>query len=113
LLASGRPARRDDPHDVAVTFGPDNHDQPAPNRSDRDEAILDVGMVVIEVLEIVDTRAEQLTGLLEGDAVVFLVGKILGTVLGDPHRDSVSQWRSTSMAYHRIGAPPFSQRITA
>jgi hypothetical protein len=30
--------------------------------------------------------------------VVFLVGNILGTVPGDPHRDSVSHWRSTSTA---------------
>jgi hypothetical protein len=51
LLVSGCPARRDDSHDVAVTLGPDDHDEPTPNQSDRDEAILEVGMVVVELFE--------------------------------------------------------------
>jgi hypothetical protein len=41
--------------------------------------------------------------------VSFLVGKILGTVPGDPHRDSVSHWRSTSTADQR-NAPAIGVR---
>jgi hypothetical protein len=56
LFVSGRPARRDDSHDVAVTLGPDDHDQTALDRPNCDEAILVVGMVVVEPLKIARTE---------------------------------------------------------
>jgi hypothetical protein len=42
--------------------------------------------------------AEELACFIERETMFLLIGKALRTVPGDPHRNSVSHWRSPSMA---------------
>jgi len=102
---------------TTITFGPNDEDQTTPNGADGDEAILLVGMILVEQLEVVDAGTEELACLFQRETMLLLVSKVLRTVPGDPHRDSVSHWRSQSMAEQQVtqwmpfrqsDVPPFS-----
>jgi hypothetical protein len=80
LFRARRPACADDPNDVFITLGPDNEDQAAADWSDGDKAVFDFGVSFVEDFEAVDARREELASFLERDAVVFLVGEVLGMV---------------------------------
>ena len=94
----GSPIGGDDSHDVLVTFGPNNENQASLDGTDSDESVFVIRMSVIKKLEIVRAGAKELAGFFERDAVLLLVETVLGTVPCDPHRDSVSQWRTASTA---------------
>lgn len=59
----------DDPHALLLWLRVDHDDDPALDRTDCDEAILPVGMVRAEDLEVVDARFEELLRLAERKAV--------------------------------------------
>jgi hypothetical protein len=48
-------------------------------------------MSIVKKLEIVCPGMKELARLLEGNAMLLLVGKALGTVTADLQRDTVSQ----------------------
>jgi hypothetical protein len=48
-------------------------------------------MSIVKKLEIVCPGMKELARLLEGNAMLLLVGDALATVPGDLHRDTVSQ----------------------
>jgi hypothetical protein len=76
------------------------------DRSDRNEAVLEIGMLRIEDLEIVDTRLEEPSGLPEREPVFSLVGVIIPFEL---HLWRVSHWLCRSMAYHGARRPGASE----
>lgn len=80
LLARCCPACADDADNVFVTLGPDDEDQAAPYWADRDASVFDFGVSFVEDFVAVDVGREELTRLLEGDAVLFLLREILGMV---------------------------------
>ena len=53
-LAPGSPAGADNTDQVVVLLGKDDESEPAPDRSDGEEAVLGVGVLVVEDLEVVD-----------------------------------------------------------
>lgn len=55
-----------------------------------DEAILRLGVGLVEDLEIVGPPGEELLSLLEGDAVLPLVRQVLGFIPFNPHLISIS-----------------------
>lgn len=55
-------------------------------------------MELVKDLEDFDVVLEELRGFLERDAVLELVGLVLGLIPFELHRESVSQWRTKSMA---------------
>jgi hypothetical protein len=73
----GGPSSADDPHGISVALGPDDENQSSFDRADGDEAILDVGVRLIEDLEIVCSRLEEIGSLFERDAVLPSVLPIL------------------------------------
>lgn len=83
MLRPRRPSGRDDSHDVLVTFGPNYNNQPALDGTNGDESVFVIRMGVIEKLEEVRAGTKKLAGLIKRDAVLLLVGKVLGTVPGD------------------------------
>lgn len=95
-FAFGSPTGRDDADDVVEAFGADDHDEATADRSDADKAVLGIGMELVENLKRFDIICEELGSLLEGDAMILLVGKVLGVILFDPHGNSLSHWRSQS-----------------
>jgi hypothetical protein len=56
-------------------------------------------MLVIKDLEVIDTRREQLTGLVESNAMLASVRAVLLIVPLDLHRESLSLRVGKSMAY--------------
>src|SRR3954452_6459150 len=90
LLVLRRPTSTDDADSFLVPLRPNNQDQPSSNRPESDEAILCSGMGVIENLEIVHARAEQLISLFETDTMFSLIRKIFRLVPLDRHGESVS-----------------------
>ena len=51
--------------------------EPAVDWADRDESVLGLGMVLVEDLQILSTRFEELARLSERQAVLLLVAEIL------------------------------------
>ena len=80
MLACVGPTGADDSNDVFVALGVDyDHDSPL-DGTDRDEAILGVGVFGVEDLQVVDTGFEEPSSLPERDAVLLLVEQVLGIV---------------------------------
>ena len=90
-LVRCRPTSADDSNDVVVALRPNNQNQTASNRSDRNEPIFVERMLVVKNLEVVDERTKQLRRFLETDAMLSLVGETFGVVPRDLHLQSVSQ----------------------
>jgi len=55
LLACVGPTGANDPNDVFVAFGVDDDHESPLDRADRDEAILEVGVLDVEDLQVIDT----------------------------------------------------------
>ena len=54
LLAVVGPTGTDDSNDVFLSLRVDDHDEPAFDGTDRDEAIFEVGVLAVEDLQMVD-----------------------------------------------------------
>jgi hypothetical protein len=61
-------------------LGPDHENDATSDWADGDEAILEVGMLFVEDLEIVRARKQQYASLLERKAVLLLVREVLGFI---------------------------------
>ena len=68
MLALAGSAGADDPKSVVVLCRPHDKNEAASDRSDGDEAILELGMGLVEDLAVVRGRSEELLSLLERDA---------------------------------------------
>ena len=80
-----------DPHGVLVLLGVDDEHKTTLDWANRDEPVLVDRVRIVEYLQVLDARREQLGGLLEGDAVLLPVANVLGGVPCDLHRHMVSQ----------------------
>lgn len=102
MLSSCCDSGADDSGDVVFELCVDDQNQSTINRSNCDETILEVGMVVIEYFDVVDAGIEELPSFLERDPVLVLVDNVLGFIPLDRHVECVGQWRSKSMAEFAI-----------
>jgi hypothetical protein len=80
LLACVGPTGANDSNDFFVALGVDDDHESPLDGADRDEAILEVGVLDVEGLQVIDTRFEEPTSLPERDAVLLLVEQVLGIV---------------------------------
>jgi len=87
-----------DADDVLLTLRVDDDHDPSLDRPDRDESILELGMICIEDLEIVRLGAQKRCSLCKGDSVLGLVYGALVFVPFELHRWNIRHWRSQSMA---------------
>jgi hypothetical protein len=67
-----RPTCADDANGVVDALGPDDQDRTATDRTDRDEALLRLGVPFVENLQVVDAGAEELLRFLETNACLPL-----------------------------------------
>jgi len=93
-----RPAGTDDAHGIVVAFGVDDQNDAPHNRTDGDEAILVIRVQIVEDLQVVIPSREENTCFLERDAMLFLIGAVLGVIPDDPPCSRLSQGRTKSMA---------------
>jgi hypothetical protein len=70
LFAFRRLAGTDDPTAAFLRFRVDDDHDPAIDRTDREDPILELGVRRIEDLEVVDAGLEEPLGLGEGDAML-------------------------------------------
>lgn len=97
-LSLGGQAGTDDANDIIIALRPYNHSQPSRDESDGDEAVLFVGVGIVEDLEVVEAREEELLRLLKGDAVLLLVRAVLARIPGNPRVQVLSVVLTKSMA---------------
>jgi hypothetical protein len=86
-LAAGRSASANDPNDVIVSLRPDHEHEPPADRADRDEAVLVIGMFVVEDLENARVRHEELARFFERNPVFLSVAAFFArsqTTFTDP-----------------------------
>ena len=91
LFVPSGPASADDAKRRFVLLGQDDEDDPSGDGSDGNEALLGIRMGIVEYLEVVATRREQLSRLLERDTVLLLIREILGFVPPDLHACTLRQ----------------------
>ena len=77
----------DDANRLLVTLGPNDEDDAARDRSNRDETILVMGVLFVKNLEAVGARKEQSSCFLKGHSMLLPVRTILRLVPDYPHRD--------------------------
>ena len=76
----GSPARGNDTNGVIEALGPDDRDEATADGPNADETLLGVGVRRVKDLQAVDIVAEELRRFLKGDAVLLLIGKVLGFI---------------------------------
>jgi hypothetical protein len=76
-LALGSQPGADDPDAAFVRLRVDHDHDPAVDRADCDEAILPLGMIGVEDLEVIDPGLEEPPRLREGQTVLSLVAAVL------------------------------------
>jgi hypothetical protein len=86
------PPSADDANGIFIALGPNYEDETTCDGADGDEAILHVGVNVVEDLEVVDPRGKELLGFLERDTMFASVGEVLGFLPRNLHEASVSHW---------------------
>ena len=86
LLSIGRPTSTNNTNRTLFTFRPNDQDEPAPNRTDRNESILSDRMFVVKNLQVLDAGMEEFTCFLEADSMLPLVRQILRMIPCDLHR---------------------------
>jgi hypothetical protein len=69
-------ARTNNPDCLLITFRPNDENNAPIDRSNRDETILDVGMVLVKHFKAVTSQQQQ-SHFSEGEAVVLLIGAVL------------------------------------
>jgi hypothetical protein len=84
-LFLGRHARAQDSQDIIVTLRVGNDDHATPDRADRYESILLVGVFLIVYFQVVDVVLEKLGGFLEGQAMLCPIGFVLGWIPLESH----------------------------
>src|SRR6185436_20719647 len=89
MLTFVGPASTDDTKLVIVTRRPNDKNEAASDGADGDEAVLRFGMGLVEDLEVVGPRCEELRSLLEGEAVLPPVLEVLGFIPCHPHTNSL------------------------
>jgi len=94
FLAHRGPTSADDADCIFLALGPYNENKTTGDRADGNEAILDIGVRVVEDLKVVDVRIEEFFGFVERDAVFPLVCDVLGFIPRNLHGDTVSQRRT-------------------
>jgi hypothetical protein len=92
LLIPRRPARADDTNRIFVAFRPYDKNETARDGPDGNEAVFEIGMSLIEDLEVIDARYKEFLGFLERDTMFLLVGAVLGLVPRKPRPGMLSQW---------------------
>ena len=93
-----RPTGADDTNRILVTLCVHDENKAPLDRSDGDEPILFIGVGVIEDLQIVISPVEQGTRFLKRNAMFLPVRAALGFISDDPHRPTIVQWPTKSMA---------------
>ena len=79
LLTASGPTCADDANSVFITLGPDHEHESALDRADGDEPVLEIGMVLVEDLEIVDAGREKYTRLLNETPWFFWFARFLAS----------------------------------
>ena len=87
MLACVGETGANDSNDVFIAFGVDDDHESPLDGTDRDEAILEVGVFAVEDLQVVDTGFEEPSSLSERDAVLLLVEQVLCIVLLEAHSE--------------------------
>jgi hypothetical protein len=81
-----------------IALGVHDKNQAPFDRSDSNEPVLFIGVGVIEDLQIVISPVEQGTRFLKRNAMFLPVRAALGFISDDPHRPTIVQWPTKSMA---------------
>ena len=85
MLAFGGPPGAHDADETFFSFRVDDDHETSIDRADCDEAVLELGVLRVEDLEIVGTRLEEPLGLPERQPVLSLVAAVLGIVPLEGH----------------------------
>ncbi len=93
------PPSADHPDDVQLSLGPDHEHQAIANGSDRDEALLGVGVGFVEDVQAEVLGVEHPHRIAEAEAVSALIIEVLGRVPFELHRGIIGQRLTASMTY--------------